>query len=379
VNDGLVDELHGAPAMTGIASATGQEQPGSHPELRWLVVWTRAVVGPAARRADAVWIGCAIVAAVLFGPTALHPRDVTELALHDPSVGVVLGATWLLIFVPVARGIVRPAPAAYLRSLPGAPRGARIVAALALVTLQLPWLALWVLGDGARGLAIVLATTGLAIGLAAWRPPSLRGRAPVWRGPGQALRAIHLRALRRRAGDAVMRGAGLAVLAGAAAGLLVRNNQLTGEAGGVLGASVLAVALVPARVGVALVTLAAYRDAAWLAASTGIAPRTRIAALVHAVGVVHVAATLIGLVAATAIAGGNPWLVGISLTVALGTALGEARAIVAAERAPSAPSRIVIGAIVVVAVAVVCLSLLDAAGAAALAALAVLGLVRVMS
>src|SRR6185312_6821404 len=47
-------------------------------------VWVRAVVGPALRRTAAVWIGAGIVAAVIFGPTAMRPHDLTSLALHDP-------------------------------------------------------------------------------------------------------------------------------------------------------------------------------------------------------------------------------------------------------------------------------------------------------
>jgi hypothetical protein len=101
--------------------------------LRWLGVWTRVVVVPAWRRALAAWLGLAIVAAVVFGPTAMHPSDLTGLALHDPGVGLALGVTWLLVFVPTARVIVRAAPAAYLGSLPGDPRAARLVAAGALV------------------------------------------------------------------------------------------------------------------------------------------------------------------------------------------------------------------------------------------------------
>jgi hypothetical protein len=360
-----------------MASPAAPRQPGSCHELRWLEVWSRAVVVPAWRRAVAAWIGCGIVAAVLFGPTAMHASDLTGLALHDPGVGLVLGVTWLLVFVPTARVLVRAVPAQYLYSLPGDPRGARIIAALALIGLQLPWLVLWVLGERLLGLAIVLAMTAVIVGLARWRPPALRARLPAWRHSGAALRAIHLRALGRRAGDALVRGAGLSVLAGAAAGLLVRNNHLDGEPAGVLGASIIAIVLIPAQVGVALVTLGAYRETTWIAAAFGIAPRTRIAALVTAIAIVHLGATAIAVVAAMVISGPDPWLAVVSAAVALATSTVEARTMVASEASPVAAARIVIAAIVIAAIAVVCLAVLDAAGALALLAVGAFALLTV--
>jgi hypothetical protein len=359
-----------------MASSLGHGQPGAHPELRWLAVWTRAVVAPAWRRAVAAWLGCAIVSAVVFGPTGMHPGDLTGLALHDPGIGVVLGATWLLVFLPTARVLVRAAPATYLQSLPGNPRAARLVAAAALIVLQLPWLALWMLGEGLAGLAIVLANTVVIAGLARWRPPRPRTTSPAWRRAGQALRAIHLRALARRASDALVRGAGLAVLAGAAAGLVVRNNHASGETAGVLGASIIAVVLIPAQIGTAIVTLAVHRETAWMAASFGIAPRTRNAALAFAIAAVHLTAAAIAALAATIIAGVQPWLPVLALGVALGTALGEARTLLAHAASDTVATRVVVGALVTAALAVVCLAVLDAAGALAIIAIGAFSLLR---
>jgi hypothetical protein len=358
-----------------MASKAGLGQLGSS-ELRWIAVWTRAVVVPAWRRALAAWLGCGIVAAVLFGPTAMHPSDLTGLALHDPGVGAVLGATWLLVFVPTARLLVQPQAAAYLASLPGDPRGARAVAAGALIVLQLPWLVLWTVGEGALGLAVVLAMTLAIVGLARWRPGVRPAGRPAWRHAGEALRAIHLRALRRRAGEALVRGAGLAVLAGAAAGLLVRNNELAGEAAGVLGASIIAVVLVPAQIGAALVTLGAYRETTWIAAAYGIAPRTRIFALVFAIAVVHLAAAVIASSAAMIVAGPTGWIPALALGVALASALGEARTVIAYEASPTVATRVVVGAIMIAAIAVVCLAVLDAAGVLAVLAIAAFALLR---
>src|SRR5262252_7280492 len=143
--------------LKDMASSPRARQPAL-PDLRWITVWFRAVILPASRRADAATLGCAIVSAVIFGPTAMRPSDLTGLALRDPAVGAVLAATWLLVFVPTARMIVRPRTA-YLDSFPGDPIAARAVSALALVVLQLPWLLLWLLGEGWLGAAIVAATT----------------------------------------------------------------------------------------------------------------------------------------------------------------------------------------------------------------------------
>src|ERR1041384_2882977 len=112
---------------------------GDNPPHRtsWAGVWIRAVIVPASQRAEAAMLGCGIVAAVVFGPTAMRPADLTGLALHVPAFGAVLAVTWLLVFVPTARMIVRAAPAAYLESLPGNPRAVRAVAAASLIVLQL--------------------------------------------------------------------------------------------------------------------------------------------------------------------------------------------------------------------------------------------------
>ena len=360
--------------MTGNASPALREQPAARHELRWIAVWIRAVVVPAGRRAAAAWVGCAIAAAVIFGPTAMRPSDLTRLAIGDPGVGAVLGVTWLLVFGPSARLLLRAAPAAYLNSLPGDPRAARLITAAALIVLQLPWLVLWVVGDGMRGLAIVLATTAVTIAVARWQPRVGRAKFPAWRSAGAALRGVHLRALRRRAGDALVRGAGLAVLAGIAAGELIRNNHLAGEPAGVLGASIIAVVLVPAQVGAALVTLGAHRETAWLAAASGMSRGARVAALVYAIAIVHLGATAIATLAALGVAGADPWLPVIALGVAIGTSLGEARAMLANEASPTVAARVVVGAIVVAALAVLCLAVLDAAGAIAIIAAGALSL-----
>jgi hypothetical protein len=350
VDEGFVDELHGEPPVS---------------TTRWLHVWTRAVVGPASRQAGGVWAGVLVVAAVVFGPTGLAPHDLTELSLHAPMVGAVLAVTWLLLFVPIARRLVRAEPARYLRALPGPTVAPIAVTIAALLGLQLPWLALWILGEGALGFVLALGLTLVIVAIAWWRPPARRIRIARWRGELSALRAVYLRAVGRRAGDAIVRGAGLAVLAGVFGGLLVTNNQLEGQSAAVLGGAAITIALVPAQAGVLLTLLDAHRQAAWLAASTGIAESTRVIALAMAVAVVYVVAAVIALAAELIGFGGDGWMVLVVLSIALGSAAGATRALVSAEASPSAATRVVVGAVLAAAVGVLCLGMLGVAGIAA--------------
>lgn len=344
----------------------------------WLSVWWRAVIGPASRRAAGVWGGAAILAAVVFGPTGMQPGDLTALALHVPAVGVVLAVIWLLVFLPIARVIVRAEAAMFLRSLPGQPGVAAILGGLVILALQLPWLALWTIGDGARGAALAGAWTIVIVLLARWRPVFAAPRAPAWRGSSAAFRGMHVRALRRRAGDALLRGTGLALLAGGTAGLFVRNNGVDGAGAAVLGTCVISVVLVPAQVGVLLVLLDSHRQSTWLAASLGVTPATRIAALAFAIALVHLAATALALGAAALVIAPDPATLGLlaltSLVAAIGSALGETRALLGAADKETVASRIVSGAVVVAAVVVLCLGTLGIAGMLAVLAAGTLAL-----
>ncbi len=348
---------------------------------RWLDVWTRAVIVPACRRAAAVWVGTALVAAVTFGPNAMMPSDLTGLALMSPTVGAVLGITWLLVFVPTARLLIRADGATYLRSLPGPTIAPRILAIAALFVLQLPWLLLWTIGEGALGLAVVCAVTLAIAILASWRPGVMKARWPGWKTDGTALRSIHMRALRRRAGDALVRGAGLAILAGMGAGLFVRNNDLVDTDAAIVGASVMAVVLVPAEVGVLLVILTTHRQTAWLAASLGMSYATRVAAVVYAIAVVQLTATAIAVGGAVLVIEPDRstllWIAGTSLAVGLSSALGCARVLLAAEESPTVAARVVVGSTAIAALAVLCLGLFGELGVGALFAACVLALATV--
>ena len=339
-------------------------------------VWTRAVVGPAARRFLGTWLGLAIIAAVIFGPTAMQPSDLTGLALHDPMAGVALGVTWILLFLPSARILLRAEAGRFLRSLPHPRAAPALIALAALVLLQLPWLVLWWLGAGPLGLGIVAVTTLPIATLAAVPAPLVRPRFPHWRSPWAALRGIYVRALRRRASDSLVRGAGFATLAGVASGLMIRNNQLAGAEAAVLGASVIAILLVPARAGLLMVLVDAHRQSAWLAASTGIAHATRIAALATVLAGVDLAATGIALAVDAVAFGVSPLLVATALALAVATALGTTLAVVLAAPSPAAAGRVVVGALVVAAVAVLCLGVLGTTGVLAALALGAVAVLR---
>lgn len=345
----------------------------------WLSVWTRAVVSPAARRSAGVWVGSAMVAAVVFGPTGMQPRDLTGLSLHVPAAGLVLATIWLLVFLPIARDLVRADGARYLRSLPGPRLSPILVGGSALVLLQGPWLALWLIGEGPRGLLLVLGHTALMTLLAAWRPPVLRPRTPTWRSSRSALVGVHLRALRRRAGDALLRGVGLAILAGGLGGLFVGNNRLAGASAATVGISAVAAALVPAQVGPLLVLADSHRRSAWLRATLGISPASSITALAFVVILVHVSASLVALATLVLVASPDPETTAIAslaaITTAVGTALVETRALLGTDDAIT--SRIVSGAVASAALTIVCLTALGVPGALAVLASGALALATV--
>lgn len=195
------------------------------------------------------------------------------------------------------------------------------------------------------------------------------------------MRGLHARALRRRAGDALLRGTGLALLAGGAAGLFVRNNAVVGADAAVLGTCVISIVLVPAQVGVLLVLVESHRQSSWLAASLGIGRGTRVVSLAFALALVHLAATTLALIAAALVIRPDPATLGLlaltSLVAAVGSALGETRVLLGAEHLESVAARTVTGAIVVAAVVVLCLGTLGAPGLLAILASGILALATV--
>lgn len=351
--------------------------------MRWMTVWTRAVIVPAARRAGALWIGSGVVAAVVFGPTGMHPHDLTGLALGVVPVGVALALTWLLLFLPTARVIVRADAASYLHALPGPRITPALTATVALVALQLPWLVLWLVGDGACGVAIVGAWT-IAIALvASWRPRRRRVTDPRWRSGGRALAAIYARGLVRRGGDTLVRSIGLAVVAGIAGALLIRNNALAGAPAATIATAVLVVIMVPCWAGVMMPLLDAHRTSAWLVAAVGISPWGRVLALARCVVAMYTLSALIACATATVIVHDIATIAtfaGVAIATAVGAGLCAVRLLVWADRAPTAAApRAVVGAILAAAVAVLALGLFGAGGAAATCAVGVIAIASAAS
>jgi hypothetical protein len=343
--------------------------------MMWMRVWTRAVIVPATRRAQGAWFGAVLVAGLVFGPSGMPPHDLTDLAWRAPPIFALLTTTWLLLVLPSARLLVRADRARYLRSLPG-PRIAPVVAAaLTLLFMQGPWLALWCIGDGVRGFAVVGVTSVVLAAVAAWQPAPRRARPPRWRSAGVGLRGVYMRALRRRASDALVRGLGLAVLAGLAAGLVVRNNALGAVDGARVGTSAIAIVLVPGWAGVLLPLLDAHRATVWLAATLGVSEARRRGELAVIVAEVYVAGALI---AATASAALVDWatagaIAAASMTGALATALVATRGLAWADRSEIARGlRVAVGAIVASAACVLALALFGLAGLAAIAAIGTL-------
>lgn len=334
----------------------------------WLGVWTRAVIGPAFRRAAAVWAGCAIIAAIIFGPTAMHPRDITRLALHEPGAAVVLGGTWLLVFAPIARALLHADEARFLRSLPSPRVTPELVRIGAIVGLQLPWLLLWFIGEQAWGLAVFATSTIVLVAVAWWRPARRASGMPRWRSSLAALGGVYRAALARRAGDALVRGAGLAIFAGLAGGLFVRNNVLAGEPAARIAASVIALMAVPAQVGVLGVILDAHRRSTWLAESLGIATHTRTLALVLVIAMLNIAAVLLAIAGAVIVlvtaasarytnipavawysldASTVGWIAITCIGCAIASAMATTRVILGAQSSPNAAIRIAIGSLAV--------------------------------
>lgn len=343
----------------------------SAPRSSW--VWSRAVVGPAARRAAPMWIGSGIVGIVVFGPTGMRPRDLTDLALRAPAVGLVLVTTWALLFLPTARVIVRADAARYLRALPVRRWPAFAIGATALVGLQLPWLAVWLLGAGALGGLVIALVTGLVVGLALVRARPPRVGSIRWRGPLTALFGVYTRALRRRASDALIRAIVLAVLAGIAGGLFAHNNDLAPREASVLAAAVIAVVLTPGWAGTLLPLVETHRASTWLAATSGISESARVAVLGASVVAIYLVTSIVAAIAATIVMPeAAAWLGLVILAIAAGLGLGVTRALVRAERSAAMSTRAVVGVIVASAIAVIALGALGASGVLAVVAIGVL-------
>ncbi len=125
-------------------------------------VLIRTAAAPALRRAAPVYVGIAIVAAVIFGPTGMHPRDITLAAARSPGFAVVLWAIWLLAAAPAVQAVIHTRALEYLRWLPVRRGLIWVVLAGMSLLFQLPWALLWWSGSGAVD-ALAHAVTAAAL------------------------------------------------------------------------------------------------------------------------------------------------------------------------------------------------------------------------
>src|SRR5688572_27925673 len=112
----------------------------------------------AARRAAPLFVGVAIVSALIFGPQGMTARDAVRALASSPPLHLGVFAAWVLASAPAARPIFGTPTTMILRSL--APPGAFLPAiGLALALLELPWVLLHARGGGAVAGLAALATT----------------------------------------------------------------------------------------------------------------------------------------------------------------------------------------------------------------------------
>jgi hypothetical protein len=246
----------------------------------FLASWLRVVGGAAFARALPVWAAVAVLAAVVMGGSGMHPASVTEAALGSPRFAAGLALTWLVLIAPVGRAMLDPAPTAWLRALPVAPRWRGAATAAVALAVQLPWAALWAAGAGpaagalaaAAAAAVMLGLAGLA-GRVAWPV-----RTPSWRGRLAALLGVHRRLLVRGRGAALVRAAGLAWLGGAVAGLVARASQLAAGEAVWWGLAIGAVVVPVATGALAAPVVEADRRLGWVLATSGCSWPARIGA-----------------------------------------------------------------------------------------------------
>ncbi len=106
-------------------------------------------------RAIPLYGGVAIVAAILFGPTGVDPRDIAGRMAGSTALRCVVWAAWLLMSAPVVGPLLRDRRGDFLRGLPISKRAQFAAFAMWSVASQLPMVAL--VGAGAGGLAALRA------------------------------------------------------------------------------------------------------------------------------------------------------------------------------------------------------------------------------
>jgi len=323
----------------GHARMTGNRSIRKHAALALALV--RSAGEPALVRALPLYVGIAMAAAVIFGPTGMDAADVTDAVSASRGFRIGLWAAWLAAMLGPARALFGAQKSFYLRSFPIAPAVHHLVLGLVLALLHAPWVYLFARGAGALPAVGALAMAVALTALLSARPRSLADAAlgaliaggaavvlalpaPVWAhvayggavavlavpgawwrapeaGPGwgvvrvrgswfSALVRAHLAALWRER-QAVFGRAGIAALVGAGfAALTARANEAS--AGAELAVFSLAIGAVSLSVvagSFAVAVLESERSARWLldaAAASGVRRAAASSALVAALGAV---------------------------------------------------------------------------------------------
>lgn len=291
-------------------------------------VTLRTAGAPAFRRALPVYLGFAMVAAVLLGKNGMHPRTLAEGMRVAIEPRLALTTLWLLSLAPAARALMRAPGLDYLRWLPGTRRPMLLALAGLLLALQAPFAVLLCLGsDALLGAAFVVFCAGvhalLALGprtrvervlayaalvlagvalavlpvlgwlaagaallgaglpLAFARVPERRQRRGSTRMlPGRVLAVAQCQflGLWREHPSALVRGAALAALGAGATALIGRANPLAPAELATVSAVVATLFLAAGSVGVGLLLHDQERALGWLLDTTGTHADVRVAA-----------------------------------------------------------------------------------------------------
>lgn len=113
-------------------------------------------------RALPSWIGLALAASVLFGPTAIQPADIARAAHGSAWLRAGLFGGWTLLAAPLTAEILRDRRADFLRAAPGARASSFAAAGLWMLAAQVPFSLLWAAANGpVAGVAALVFGAGL--------------------------------------------------------------------------------------------------------------------------------------------------------------------------------------------------------------------------
>ena len=176
----------------------------------------RVAGGAALARAAPMVVALGMMAALVMGPTGMHPADVVAAADGSRAVRLALWGLWLAATAPAMLAALTCRELVYLRALPVARWVWWAVAAAVALAVAAPWAGLfWAGGGAARGCAAGLGAAGLAMAVPV--ALGLLGRGRLREGAAAILPAAAVATLVLwRGGGAGGAGGGAAAGAGAA-------------------------------------------------------------------------------------------------------------------------------------------------------------------